>query len=220
MTSKQIHIPYTQNPSENTMSEYSTSKRGRAMLFQVTDPVGVPLFPYSLALHMNPGSLSEKMQKSKNIVHTYGGIIEYVWPDEFDNLSATASSGAFIGPDTGLVSGQEGLDLKRVGDSRSGSQRNQHGRHETIAWERQEDLLDLFRNNGIVYNSSGQPVIRGRVLCVYDRGIFQGHFTNFVVNEDDDHPFNFELSWEFKVEKVLYQFSYNSIPGVPEDPGY
>jgi hypothetical protein len=74
-----------------------------------------------------------------------------------------------------------------------------------MAWERKEDFLELFRMNGCVFNSVGQPVIRGRIMCIYDRGIFLGHFTTFEENEDDSHPFSFELSWEFKIESVIYR---------------
>ena len=75
-----------------------------------------------------------------------------------------------------------------------------------MAWERQEDLLDLFHNNGMVYDGNGRPAIRGRIMMIYDRGIYYGFFTTFQVNEDDQHAWSFQLSWEFTVEKTLYRF--------------
>jgi hypothetical protein len=75
-----------------------------------------------------------------------------------------------------------------------------------MAWERQEDLLDLFHNNGMVYDGNGRPAIRGRIMMIYDRGIYYGFFTTFQVNEDDQHAYSFQLSWEFTVEKTLYRF--------------
>ena len=78
-------------------------------------------------------------------------------------------------------------------------------RRATIAWERKEDFLELFRANGCVYNSVGQPVIRGRIMLVYDRGVFIGHFTTFEEAEDSDHPYSFQLSWEFKIEHAIYR---------------
>jgi hypothetical protein len=75
-----------------------------------------------------------------------------------------------------------------------------------MACERQEDLLDLFRHNGAVYNGSGQPVLRGRVMCIFDRGIFIGHFSTFSVKENDEKAFSFELDWEFKIEQTVYLF--------------
>lgn len=178
------------------------------MLFQVTDPVNQPIWPFLLALHVNPSGFNEGFQKSKSVAMTYGGFVEFVWPDELDTISATASTGAFLGPYTGLASGSDGKGQGRFGgrDQRVGAV----GRQGTMAWERQEDLLDLFRNNGAVYNGAGQPVIRGRVMCIYDRGIYTGHFTTFSPKEDDEHAFNFELDWEFKVEHTVYLFPGSS----------
>jgi len=197
MASQLINIPHTENPSAVDYDQFAP-KRGRPMLFQVCDPVFQrPLYPVLLALHVNPQTFSEKMQKTKNVVMTYGGFIEYIWPDELDSLSADMTSGAFISPRTGLTAGS-------VEDS------VHQGRQGTIAWERQEDLLELFRQNGCVFNGMGQPILRGRILCIYDRGIFAGHFTSFNVSETDDKAFTFQLQWEFKVEQTIYKYPKNA----------
>jgi hypothetical protein len=156
-----------------------------------------PLYPIVLALHTNPRSVEEKYTKGKSIVPTYGGFVEFVWPDEFDSVSCDHSTGAFIAPSQGLTAG---------GDRPNQSNGFVGGRKGTIAWERQQDLLELFHNNGMVYDGFGEPVIRGRVMMMYDRGVFIGHFTTFQVDEDDSHAFSFELSWEFHVEQTLYRF--------------
>lgn len=204
---RRIHMPNTPNPPANQANNYFTS-RGRPILFQVTDPVNQPIWPYLLAMHVNPRSFNESFQKSKNVVMTYGGFVEFVWPDELDSVSANASTGAFLGPYAGLTSGSDGAGQGAFGgkDLRVGA----IGRHGTMAWERQEDLLDLFRNNGSIYNGFGQPVIRGRVMCIYDRGVYTGHFTTFSVREDDEHAFSFEIDWEFKVEHTIYLFPGSS----------
>jgi len=183
-----VQIPHNVNPPIDSSESYTT-KRGRPFLFQVTMPgSNTQLYPYLLALHTNPNSVEEKMTKGKTVVPTYGGFVEFVWPDDFDSISCSHSTGAFINSnDSG-----GGLTATR--------------RKETIAWERQEDLLELFHNNGMVFDGSGRPAIRGRIMMIYDRGIFIGHFTSFSINEDDSHAFSFELSWEFKVEQVLYRF--------------
>lgn len=204
---RRIQLPRTPNPPSAEANTYFTS-RGRPMLFQVTDPTNQPIWPYLLAMHVNPQDFSESFQKSKNVVMTYGGFVEFIWPDELDSVSASGSTGAFLGPYTGLTSGSDGLGNGAFGgrDSRFGA----IGRHGTMAWERQEDLLDLFRHNGCVYNGLGQPVLRGRVMCVYDRGIYSGHFTTFSVKEDAEHAFSFTLDWEFKIEHTIYVFPGSS----------
>ena len=204
----QIRIPTNPNPkADDTGFDNFSPKRGRPMLFQIADPLYQrPLYPVLLALHVNPQSLSEKMQKSKNVVMTYGGFVEFIWPDDLDSLSADQTSGAFISPRTGLTAGSQ---LDSINQGRQG----------TIAWERQEDLLELFRMNGAVYNGVGQPVLRGRVLCIFDRGIYAGHFTNFTVNESDDKAFTFQLTWEFKVEQTIYRFPTNAQLDLSDSPG-
>ena len=134
--------------------------------------------------------MEEKMTKTKTVTPTYGGFVEFIWPDELSTISCSHSTGAFLSPDSGLSSG-------------SGPQ----GRKNSMAWERQEDFLELFHNNGVVYDSSGLPAIRGRVQMIFDRGVFIGHFTNFSVEETDDKPWSFELSWEFRVEFTVYTFA-------------
>ncbi len=206
MTTRNIRIPHNPNLKLGDQESYSP-KRGRPMLFQVADPVyHQPLYAVLLALHVNPQSLSEKMQKTKSVVMTRGGFVEWVWPDELDTLSAEGTSGAFISPRTGLTAGSAQNNVNR-------------GRQGTIAWERQEDLLELFRSNGAVFNGQGQPILRGRVLCIFDRGIYSGHFSNFNVNESDDKAFTFQISWEFKVEQTIYQYPANAQFGAGEGFG-
>lgn len=195
-------IPYSPNP-EKSQTYDPPGRRGKPMLFQVTDLHNQPLYPYVLAMHINPNTLEERMMKSKNVAMTRGGFVEWIWPDELDSLSASATTGTFIGPDTGLVSGSTD---RRYSNQARGGQIQTPGRQQTIAWERQEDLLELFHNNGIIYNGNGQPVLRGRIMCIYDRGIFIGHFTTFSVKETNEKAFSFDFDWEFKVESTVYVF--------------
>jgi hypothetical protein len=150
---------------------------------------------------VNPNSLDERMAKSKSVVQTYGGWVEFVWPDELDTLGAQGSTGAFMSPDGGLTAGNDS----------SPSRGASTGRHGSMAWERQEDLLELFRSNGCVFNSVGQPILHGRVMCIYDRGAYIGTFTTFEINEEDTKPFVFDLTWEFKIEKSIYRVPTASI---------
>jgi hypothetical protein len=203
MSAPLINIPHFDNPSSDN-SDYVHPRKGRPFLFQVTDPeLNLPLYPVLLALHINPENFSEKMRKSKSVVVTKGGYVEFVWPDDLDSISADGSTGAFISPEVGLTSGS------------AVPSRGFSGRQNTMAWERQQDFLELFRNNGVIYNGSGVPVLRGRVMCMFDRGIYFGHFQTFQVVEDDNHSFSFNLSWTFQVEFTLHKFPSNSPAGFP-----
>lgn len=195
---RKFKIPFVPNPTAaNALS--LMNKGGRPFLFVVLDPQSdEPLYEVFLALHMNPESVEERMQKVKTVTQTKGGFIEWHWPDELTSLSCTHSTGSFIGPNVGLTAGTDNTP-------------GRIGRRGTIAWERYQDLLELFRSNGAVYDNSGQPVLRGRIMCVYDRGLFIGYFSTFEVSEDDEHPWVFKLTWEFKIEKVFYRFPSSNI---------
>lgn len=194
----QISLPQTPNPSANaTDPEAYSSKRGRPFLFQVIAPgTNQPLYSYLLALHVNPESLEERMAATKTVVPTRGGWIEYRWPNELTSLAGGNTTGSFYSPSSGLSAGSDAAQSTGIANGRQG----------TMAWERQEDLLDLFHNNGMVFDGNGQPAIRGRIMMIYDRGIYYGYFTTFEVTEDDSHAFSFRLDWEFMVEKTLYRF--------------
>lgn len=208
-----IQIPYAKNPKVDDDTDYG-SRRHRPFLFQVTMPgTNQPLYPYYLALHTNPRSVEERMVKGKTVVPTYGGFVEFVWPDDFDSISCSHSTGAFLSAGASSPTEQNprggGGGLTAGGDIPDDNG-IYFGRKGTIAWERQEDLLELFHNNGMVFNSFGEPAIRGRMMMIYDRGIFLGYFSSFQVTEDDAHAFSFELAWDFKVEQVLYRFPSHS----------
>lgn len=196
-----VSLPQVPNPSSSdTDPEAYSPKRGRPFLFQVVAPgTNQPLYSYLLALHVNPEQLEERMAASKTVVPTRGGWIEYRWPNELTSLSGGNTTGAFYSPSSGLSAGS---DASQVGGKA-------RGRQGTIAWERQEDLLDLFHNNGMVFDGNGAPAIRGRIMLIYDRGIYLGFFTTFDVTEDEDHAWSFNLNWEFTVEKTLYRFPAN-----------
>jgi len=174
---------------------------GKPILFTVAQFGGTdPMYDVALALYVNPSELSETYTKSKNVVMTYGGFVEWVWPDEISSVSASGSTGGFISPSQGYTAASS----KQVGAFGALT-----GRRGTLAYERFTDLLELFRSNGMVYDSDGTPVVRSTVLMIWDKGVYNGHFSTFSINEDDVNPFTLNLSWEFKIESVVYKILGN-----------
>jgi hypothetical protein len=171
---------------------------GRPILFTISKygEAFDPLFDVALALYVNPESLDESMTKVKNVVMTYGGFVEFVWPDELNSISASGSTGAFISPQYGVTAAPSKAPTANGLLT---------GRRGTIAYERFLDFLELFRSNGVLFDSNGVPQLRSRVIMMYDRGAFAGYFTTFEVAESEDKPFVFDLTWEFKVEFTIYK---------------
>jgi hypothetical protein len=157
------------------------------------------LLPHALIMHVNPSSFAESFNKKVERIQTLGGFVEQHWGDDLSEISGDQSTGAFINLYTGLSSVL---------------------RQRTIAWDRYQDLYDLFRNNGSVYDPYGNIVLQGWILLIYDRGTFVGTFRSFSMEETDDSPFAFKLSWSFKVEKILQQIPQNSIPLTPRSVAF
>jgi hypothetical protein len=76
-------------------------------------------------------------------------------------------------------------------------------RQRTIAWDRYRDLVELFYNNGSVYDPFGNIVLQGGVMLIYDRGTYMGTFRSLETQETDDAPFSFKVNWSFKVEETI-----------------
>jgi len=156
------------------------------MAFQITSPLDTrkALLPHSLVMHVNPSSFSESFTKKIERIQTRGGFVEQHYGDEMTTLSAEGVSGAFLNIYTGTASVV---------------------RQMTIAWDRYRDLLDLFRNNGSVYDPFGNIVLQGRVMLQYDRGTYLGYFKAFNTSEEDTAPFLFKLDWTFTVQETILQ---------------
>ena len=165
----------------------ATARRGPIpMAFQVTSPFNnrLALMPHALVLHVNPTSFNENPTKKVERIQTRGGFVEQHWGDELTEISAEGSTGAFVNIFTGLSSIE---------------------RQKTIAWDRYRDLLDLYYNNGSVYDPQGNIVLQGNVMLMYDKGTYIGYFVNFSSEETGDSPFTFNISWTFKVEETILQ---------------
>lgn len=154
------------------------------MAFQITSPFNrnVVLLPHALVLHVNPASLEETAPVKVERFPTMAGWGEQHWRNNLIELSAEGSTGSFLNLYTGVTSVL---------------------RQQTIAFDRYRDLLDIFRNNGSVHNPSGQIVLQGYVMLMYDRGTYLGAFRTFDVTETEESPFAFKLNWTFKAEYVI-----------------
>jgi hypothetical protein len=175
------------------------------VLFQVVSPDGVTeLLPDALFLHVNPSDLKENFTKKIEREKTRAGWIEWHWGDELDSISCSASTGTFVNTQTGLAS-----VLRR----------------NTIAYSKFLDLKALFHNNGSIYDDQGAIVLQGGIRIMYDTGVFTGFFTDFSIEESEDSPFAFELSWSFKTYSQVgraYQRKLYSQPGAyrPSPAGF
>lgn len=161
------------------------------LAFQITSPYDETraLLPHALIAHVNPSNFAETFNKKVERIQTRGGFVEQHWGDDLGDISVEQSTGAFVNLRWGLSSVI---------------------RHRTIAWDRYRDLYDLYRNNGSVHDPFGNIVLQGHVMLMYDRGTYLGYFKTFSVEETEESPFAFKISWAFKVVKTIYQIPMNA----------
>lgn len=186
---------------EGQQARYPHPAEGRKnhpipVAFQVTSPFSryKVLLPHTLVMHVNPRNISESYNQKVERFQTRGGFQEQHWGQDLTEISAEASTGAFMNIHTGLSSVV---------------------RQRTIAWDRYRDLHDLYRHNGSVYDPFGNIVLQGQLMLMYDRGVYLGTFRSFEFEETDDSPFAFKLNWSFKVEHTWLDVPYTPFDGIP-----
>lgn len=133
-----------------------------------------------LYMHINPSTFSMSFQKKINRTQTFDAFLEEYWGEELDTITSSGSTGGFILPDTGLT--------------------NVH-KTETEPYFKFQDLIDLYRNNGNVYDEVGRVVRKGHIVLSFDKGTYFGYFESFNYTEDADIPYRFVFDFTYKVEK-------------------
>lgn len=138
-----------------------------------------------LAMKINPKNLDSKYTQLINRKRTLGGFIEEHWGEQLDTLSASGTSGTFFS-DFGLTN---------------------LNRRDTTAYRDLEQLINIYRNNGSVYDhKTGSIVAQGTVIMNYDGSVFHGYFENFSINEMAEKQFELFYDFTFKV-------TYEEFPG-------
>lgn len=193
----------TTPPSAETGYKHPAETRkpgGIPMAFQVTSPFDNRrvLIPHALVLHVNPQNFQESFNQKVERFQTRGGFVEQHWGHDLTEISADGSTGAFMNIYTGLASVV---------------------RQRTIAWDRYRDLFDIYLNNGALHDPFGNIVLSGHIMIIYDRGTYIGTFRTFEVEETDDSPFAFKISWTFKVEETITKWSFGN-PPQPKVPSF
>jgi len=138
--------------------------------------------PESLDIKFTPKVVENRVRWTNQKDSSY---IFQVHHDELDILSASGQSAMFY-TDKGLTSTE---------------------RKKTLGWENIQQLLAIYRNNGMIFNRKpgqrGTNVLEsvGRVLITYDEILYVGFFESFSLNEAAEKPFNLNFSFDFKVTK-------------------
>lgn len=144
----------------------------------------------TLNFRVNPKGFDRSYKKIVDRVQTRGGWVEYHGGDELDTINVNGTTGAFI-DDNGLI-----VNIAQ-------------GRYDTRTWKEYNKLINLFRNNGSLFDRRGLIYDTGFVVLHYDAGVYSGLFDSLEVKEDISSPYQYEYSFSFVVQKTLYSFKNN-----------
>ena len=157
----------------------------------ITDVLNPNMIVPPLYMHINPTTFNQGFQKKIQRYTTLNAFVEEYWGEELDTISCTGSTGGFF------------LDGETEYDVPSLVSRN---RNQTKSFFKFQDILDLYRNNGDVYDSNGRVIKKGHVILTFDIGTYYGYFENFNYLEDAETPYRFTFDFSYKVEKSYLGF--------------
>ena len=188
-------------PGESALTASGPAGESMAMAFWLVSPDTRRDISPVLSLSLAPESLDRAYSKYVEEIQTLDGYVEQYWGEHLVSLSCSHSTGTFIHIRAGLASAEIDPATGRP------------YRRDTIALDRMEDLIDLYRNNGLVYGETGRVLLAGRVRLAFDDGIYDGHFSDFNTEETADSPYAFKATWTFKIREVVHQVVTTSVLG-------
>lgn len=188
------NIPVFRSAFRSPDDEYNVNLGVRPVIFDILAPdFETSLLPESvrLVLHVNPRSMVMSYAKVIERIPTKGGFVEQHWGDGPRSISFDMATGGFKRLFGGLS------NITGGGQDVGGTRRD------TIAYDKYLDILSLFKNNGAIYDTTGQIAFQGIIKIEFDGGTYFGWFDTFGVTEDADTPFMFNLSAEFTVSHEI-----------------
>lgn len=157
----------------------------RDVIFNIVEDMGANTsgeFLPPLYMQYNPQNWNHSYKKLITRTQTLGAYVEEYWGDELDTISASATTGGFITKDHGYTT---------------------FFRTESKPYQIFQDILDIYNNNGNVYDINGTITKKGAVLLYYDEGSYVGFFESFSYSEDSMNPYRFTFDFTFKITKSI-----------------
>jgi len=157
----------------------------RYMQFTIVDDFLNPTATLpALTMDINPSTMTQTFTKKINRYPTFTAFVEEFWGEELDNVACSGSTGGFM--------------LFEQGGGLTSFYRNR-----TQAYLKFKQLLDLYRNNGNIYDNTGAVIKKGSIILDFDTNKYSGFFENFSYNEDANSPFRFTFDFSFNVLESL-----------------
>lgn len=178
----------------------------KPVVFDITGANGVSILPEDLrmVLHVNPRSMQFSYENVIEVIQTRGGYVEQHWGQSPSSIAFEQATGGFVRLYTGVtaVTGPGPANSRLPASTQA---INIGGtRRDTIAYDKYLDLLALYYNNGSVFDRNGNIYYQGKVKMTFDGGSYWGYIENLTVSDEVDQPYQFALSFGFKVERETH----------------
>lgn len=179
-------VPYIQKIQEKNISfEQSISFEQKSLecmkwkVLNVDDDI--PL----LVMLINPSDLNVNLKKIITRTRTKGGFTEEHWGNDINSITANGKTAMFYG-DKGITTKDRRL---------------------SEAMANFKKLFDIYRNNGVQFDESGNIAKVGRIRMFWHTRIYDGFFESFSINEESEEPFTFSYDFVFKILKSYGGYS-------------
>ena len=165
--------------------------------------------PIDFTLLMNPESWNHAKTNSYQTAYTRSGWVVQLWGPNQDTISSNGRTAAMMNAGVGLDS---------------------FVRQTTFSYLNFLSLISAYKTNGYEFLDRLAPSTTSRVInrvfgvhIMFDNQDFMGHFTNFTLDEDDEHPYIFNYNFEFVIssltaEETEIRGHYKRLPISKSDP--
>ncbi|MCE5225733.1 MAG: hypothetical protein LLG05_07710 [Porphyromonadaceae bacterium] len=165
--------------------------------------------PIDFTLLMNPESWNHAKTNAYQTSYTRSGWLVQLWGPNQDTISSNGKTAAMINSGVGL---------------------DNFVQQTTFSYLNFISLVSAYKTNGCEFFDRLAPNLTSRVInrvfgvhIMYDGQEFMGHFSNFTMDEDDEHPYIFNYNFEFIISSLTgdeteIRGHYKKLPVAKEDP--
>jgi len=162
------------------LSEVKDKEKDLSTSLLITVP---SLGDISFAMFVNPSKLEWDLgAKRQQIDENWEGNTESNFPSDYEILTVTGTTGAFIHNYEGIL---------------------HINREDSTAYQKYQALVEIIKNNGMEYNSAGRPLDVSPIRIHYLGALWEGNFRSFSSVEEETSPLQFTIDFEFQAERSI-----------------
>jgi len=174
--------------NERNLKYQSLTGAYPAILPMRISTIGADEKKVSFVLLINTETWNEGRNNGYQSTYTRTGWVPQLWGPNQDTVSSTGKTAAFMNPSVGL---------------------DNFTRDMSFGYLNFLSLISAYKNNGYKLGDATKVNEITRVIKMvygirveYDNNILMGHFNNFTLDEDEEHPFIFNYNFEFITSTV------------------